>query len=121
MFLADLIIVLLIVAMLTAIFGAGYRRHRGSSLFAFFILLLTLTWAVGIWVVPFGYPVYGVYWLPFLTAGVLFAVLLVALIPPSGVAVARARETAPEPGFFGVFFWILMLILMLVIITGYLY
>lgn len=127
MFISDLIFVIIIVAVLTAVFGAGFGRRRGSSLLAFFLILFALTWATGLWVVPFGVPVMGTYWLPFLTLGVLFSILLLALAQPvrpveEEEVNPRQREAAtPDREAFGVFFWILMVLLFLAIIAGYAY
>jgi len=124
MLIVDFVVVLIIVLVLTAAFGAGYRRHRGAPLMAFFLILFTLTWAVGVWALPVGYPLLGVYWLPFLAAGIVFTLLLLVLLPPpprSSGATSCGSVSASETELFGVYFWILIVALMLVVLSGYLY
>ena len=87
------------------------------------------------WLTPIGPPIWGVPWLSFLWIGLLFALLVAALIPPSErerrapgrpLEAERAEETRiveEEPTgaeiAFGIFFWLLLLFLIISIIWHY--
>ncbi len=84
MFLVHFLFAALVAVLLTAIFAAGFRiRGPWANAAAFFTILLLATWAGGIWHTPFGPPLWGVYWLPFLIVGLIFALMLAAfnLVP----------------------------------------
>lgn len=123
MFLAALFVALVVALILTAIFGAGFRRHRwGAPLVAFFLLLFLITLTVGVWAEPVGPVVWEVPWLQFIIIGVIFALLLSALIPPARPAELTPPEvgaTAVAVGFFNAFVWIGLLILILALIARY--
>jgi hypothetical protein len=83
MILVDFLIAFFVALLLSSIVFLGLRRTGPwtSFLFLFFALFLA-TWAGGIWITPIGRPLAGVYWLPFLMAGVVFALLLAVAVPP---------------------------------------
>ena len=127
MFFGHLIFALIIAMMLAAVFGAGIRRHRwGTDLLLFFILLFLFTWAAGVWVTPIGPVLLGVPLFTFLFAGLLFALLLAALIPtpnvdrkfsaPQREARKAERETAVA---VDALIWILIVGLIIAIIFSY--
>jgi hypothetical protein len=117
----ELIFAILVALVLTVIFSAGFRRHRGPSLIAFLVLLILLIWAAGVWIAPIGDPFFGIYWITYLIAGIVFALLLVALIPPSRPNEKRrhGETTSEEYYVFGAFFWLLIVALTLIILAGY--
>lgn len=126
MFLLDLLFVFMFALLLTALFGAGFCRHRDSGiLLGFFIVLFLAIWAGGIWIVPFGPYLWGVPWLTFLLMGLLMALLLSTFSTPDwrprtrAEAVARAEEASAAVVFFNVFFWILVVVLIVAIIARY--
>lgn len=75
---------------------------------------------------PFGPKFAGVQWLPFLIVALIIAFLIAAAIPPSysrprtseseDLRRARTREVSR---FLGIFFWILVVILLAALIARY--
>lgn len=123
---SDLLLVLLVTLVLTAIFVVGFRRQRTGQIIAmFFIILFLATWAVGLWIVPLGPKFLGVSWVSYLIAGLLMALLLTALIPLAKSPGARdettkeAEEKTVAIAVFDIFFWILIIGLIAAIILRY--
>lgn len=84
----EFILAFLIAAVLTAVFVLIARKlHRRNGFTWFFLIVLTATWAGGVWLQPIG-PLYAdVYWMPFLAAGLIMAVfasILQLRRPPRG-------------------------------------
>jgi hypothetical protein len=79
-----------IALVLSLVFAAVIRR-RGPRVgfFWFFLLIFLATWAIGVWVQPFGPSLWGGYWLPFLIAGFIVALL----------ATLNALRQAPDEPF----------------------
>jgi len=137
MFLIHLLFALVISLLFTAIFAAGFRRHRSKGGLAFyFILLFIATWAIGIWISPFGPTIMGAFLLPFLISGFLFALLLTALMPPLPPSSKkniqadiqetkqRLRSTARFGATFlilDIFLWIFIIGMILTILTHYIW
>ena len=83
MILVDLLIALAVASLLAAVVFLLLRTTGPWASFPLLFLALFLaTWAGGIWLAPIGRPVGGVYWLSFLMAGIVFALLLSAVVPP---------------------------------------
>ena len=127
MFLVDFIIAfsiaIIFVLILRAIFG---RRAPFGSVWILLLFLFLVTWAGGLWLVPFGPTLFDVTWLPFLVVGVFIAIILATTVPPEPkhprtVEEARAEETAAT-GLAGltVFFWITILLTIIAILLAYL-
>ena len=126
MFWVDLFFAFLVAAVLSVVLVGltGWRRPRREeegmwpSLIALFVVLVLMVWAGGVWVTPFGPPVWGGYWAPFLLVGVMVALLIATLTtaarPPRARREPRvegeieAEEAAAS--FFGLFFWLLLVI-----------
>jgi hypothetical protein len=134
MFVHDLMAAFIVALFLSLILSWIFRwrwpgRERTlSSVLVLFIVLFLIIWVGGIWVVPFGPPTWGIYWLPFIAVGVLFSVILIALIPPrrprtmreaKNQAERRAATAALTETALGVFFWIMMIVLIGAIIMKY--
>jgi hypothetical protein len=107
----------LIIAFLLSI-TYGTRRPLKSAL-AFFVVVFLLIWSAGVWILPFGPTWGGVFWMPFLVVGLVIAVLIATLLPDRPPKDEReeksdAVQEATELSSVGIFFWILVLIL----ITG---
>lgn len=126
MFFLDLLFALVIAILLTALFGLLFRRMAmGTGLLLFFLVLFLASWAGGVWLTPFGPPLFGVSWLSFLFIGLFVALILTALIPPvrppRTLEEARVQaETEAETTFIiDIFFWILLLGLLVVIVITY--
>lgn len=126
----DLIIaffVALILSLLLAlVFGWERPGHAGvwpSLLFLFFIIFVA-AWAGGVWIQPYGPVNWSVYWLPFLIVGILFALLLVAVVPPKRPrsrreAKQQAKEVAENDAALSFFFWVFLIALVIAAIVGY--
>jgi hypothetical protein len=112
---------------LSAVFIAGFRK-RGpwDNYLLFFAVVFLGSWAGGIWFTPLGPPWGGVYWLPFLIVGLIFALLLAAVASPfppdTTVQLLAPGETSPEKRkqiVLGVYFWLLIFALVVLIVTRY--
>jgi hypothetical protein len=125
MFIADFLFALAVGLLLTALFGAVFRtRGPGAAWWTFLLIVFLAAWAGGLWVRPFGPPLFGVTWLPFLLMGLFFALLLAAAIPvrpprTRAEAIAQARAEEATVTAIGVFFWILLIGLLVSILLGY--
>ncbi len=116
--LAASLIALIVVAFFTA-FAGGLGPSR--EVLGVFLLTVLVTWSVGVWVAPFGPALWGRYWLPFLVPGLLFLLLLAALVPTRRApptyqeAVDRARADDASAGTALValsgLFWVLIVAL----------
>lgn len=117
---------LIIAAILSAVFGVGFRRYGPWEGFvSFFLVLLLAAWAGALWMQPFGPPLLGFYWLPVFALTLLIAVLLASTTPSSRYrppserpAGGAAQETAAERGL-DAFFWVVLGLLLVMILTGY--
>lgn len=157
MFLIDLlfafVIALVAAAILAPLIAGGTRSAAAGGVearaafwpaFMFvFLIVLAVTWAGGIWTAPFGPPLWGSYWLPFLIVGFVVALLIAAMIPrkrrrrrgrrAAGVAASpggpqgKLAPTGPERAededeaglILGIFFWAVIMVLALAILIGY--
>jgi hypothetical protein len=127
MFWKDLITALIISLGLSAIFIAGFRKKGPwDNFLVFFAIIFLTSWAGGIWISPLGPPIGGVYWLPFLIIGLTFALLLAAVTSPfprdTTVRLVEAGEKTPEKRkamVLGVYFWLLIFALVIMIVTRY--
>ncbi len=127
MFLSELIIALIIALMLSVIFVYGFRRAGPwPSFFLFFIIIFLATWAGGLWINPIGPSIRGVFWLPFLLVGAIFALLLAAATPPSPKETTIELKTKKQlkkekriEAALNLFFWILIMALTIAIVIGY--
>ena len=127
MILIDLLFAFLLAFFVAALFGGrGVRRAGVWPIFLFFfLLLLPLTWAGGIWLTPFGPTLWGGYWLPFVATAIIAALVFATLLPP-------ARSPRP-PGdsdrvegdagslAIGIFFWVILALLIAAIFSQYAY
>lgn len=130
MLFADLIAALVVAIALSLILGAfmGWERpgRTGvwpSLLFLFFILFLG-TWFLGALARPFGPPLWGVYWLPFVVIGLIVAMILAAAVPPRRPRTYREAKQRTETAFeaqaaLGTFFWVLFIILIVALTVRY--
>ena len=124
----------LIVALILSASFAFVIRRRGSrkGFFWFFLLIFLATWAVGIWIKPFGPSLGGIYWMPFLIIGmliVLFVAVITPLPPPKGRhetldmldQIEKDREVKQFAYIsLNVSFWILLFVLIILILVRYL-
>ncbi len=122
MFFVDLIFALLVGLLLAVLFSALFDARGPWDVFWAFLLIVILgSWVGGLWLVPFGPVLFDVAWIPFLLAGLFFALLLAAATPPRRTVV---RGGAAAPGSeaalaFSIFFWILLAGFIAAIILAY--
>lgn len=133
--LLELLIALVIAAILSAIlFGVGwgppYREGTRGGLLAWFVILLLVVWAGGVWVTPFGPHLRGVAWIPFVITGVLVLLLLFTAVPRPWRLPRTRREAVEQAEIarqeeiigasaFGCLFWLLMFALIVVLLSRY--
>ena len=125
MFYRELIFALLIALTLSAIFVGSRRFESWPGLVVFFFIVFLAAWAGGIWLTPVGRPFWGVYWAPFLIAGLIFALVLAASSPPRlpryrGEALRQAEKEKNVEAAAGMLLWVLMAVLVVAIVTRYL-
>ncbi len=134
MFLVEFLFALGVALLLTGIFSLAFR-YRGpwDVWWLFLLIILLVAWAGGLWIEPIGPPLFDIYWLPFLLVGLIFALILAAAAPPRPPSVRRAPRTprirrAATPTTpaeeetalaVGLFFWLMLVSLVVVILMGY--
>jgi hypothetical protein len=116
-----------IAVLFTLVFAVGVGGHRrGEPLMTFFLLLLFLTWAGGLWLKPMTFGGQPAPWLGYLLAGLIFAALLAVLIAPAprrrpgSTAIAAKSEGQKEFIALNLVFVLFILVLILAIVGGYL-
>lgn len=129
MIVKDFLFALLVATLLTALFAGAFRRTGpwGTVLW-FFVVVLLAAWAGGVWARPAGPAMVGVYWLPFVTVGLLVALLLAAAAAPrpprtpqeAAERIPESDEAAAAAVALSWFFWILVLALGVPILIHYL-
>jgi hypothetical protein len=127
MFWKQVLCALATAAGLSAIFIAGFRKKGPwDNLLLFFAVVFLASWAGGVWFSPLGPPIGGIYWLPFLSMGLIFALLLAAVTSPfsrdTTVQFVKAGEKTPEKRrdmVLGIYFWIMISALVVLIVTRY--
>lgn len=108
----------------------GWRRPQAppdepvslSALFFVAILFLT-TWAIGVWITPYGPLVWGVPWFALLLVALLVSLLVGVAAPQSaqgGRSGSRTTEVAEVVSAvgFGIMFWALVVVLVAVALFG---
>jgi hypothetical protein len=121
----DVLMALAVALLVTLIFSAVLRtRGPWASAPVFFVLVFLASWAGGLWITPFGPPVFGIYWLPFLAVGALCALLL-AVIPGRRTqsrkeAIQQIRAQEMTTRVLSGLMWIMIVGLILVIAAAYL-
>jgi hypothetical protein len=127
MWVGDVLFALFVALLLTAIFAGGFRRSGPwTGFIVFFIIIFLASWAGGIWIGPIGSAVFGIFWIPFVFAGLIFALLLAAVVParPMQREAELKRKVEEEIAArkeLDAFFWILVGLLILAVILGYVY
>ncbi len=126
MIFVELLFALAIALFFTVVFTVLGRRARSWPIVLVFFLLIFLgAWAGGIWITPVGPTFIGIYWISFFTAGLIFALLLVAVTAfssrPSQDSKDEIREEEDLEITISMFFWILLLALVVAIIIGYIH
>ena len=126
MILWDLFFVLGVGFVITAIFTVGFRKvgwWGGVGLFFLFIILAS--WAGRLWIHEIGPSIMGVYWLPMVVIGFIFALIIASTLLNSpmresdAIHIEESEESAEKA--LNIFFWILLACLVIMIILGYIY
>ena len=131
---ADVLFVLFVAVILTAVFGAGLRRTGPwTGWWWFFLIVLLGAGLAAVWARPIGPPLFGVTgWIPIIFLGFILALLLAAATPGTppqrrdervqpADRVEAEREAAAATAtvaVVGVFFWILLAVIPAAIIIG---
>ena len=92
----------------------------GGFLWLFLVIFLG-AWAVGLWAEPVGPVAWGVAWFPILFAALIIG-LIIAAIPEPGARLtepAPADEAEAAAAGVGLFFWLLIALLVVAIMFGY--
>jgi MFS family permease len=129
---AELVTALVIAGTLSYLFAHNLkRRGNRSGFFWFFLLIFMITWAGGLWLMPFGPALLGIHWLPFATIGLVGAIVVSLL---AGRRYPRNRhETIDllervEKGrelqkvtylSLNIFFWLVLLVLVMAVVFRY--
>ncbi|MFP4477036.1 MAG: hypothetical protein ACLFOY_15860 [Desulfatibacillaceae bacterium] len=132
MLIVDLVLALLFALIVSLLFLAVLKTRNPWASFPLFLLILFLaTWAGGAWMSPFGPVVWGSPILPFLFIALIVGLLLAAAAAAPSEDIARSAGEHPDPAAgkqaerevvraIGVFFWILVVILLVALIVRYL-
>jgi hypothetical protein len=133
MILLELLFALLVALFLGGLFALAARKGGRRTGFSWvFLILFLATWAGGVWAKPFGPSLWGVSWLPFVLAGLIFFLIMAVLAPKQPprdryetIEMLDRIEREKKLDHFtyislSVFFWILLLILLTAIIIRYL-
>ena len=124
MFLIHFILALCISVLLTGFFTVIVRRTTTLPLFIFFLIVFLGTWVGGIWIMPLGPTIGGVFWLPFFFTGLILSLLLLAVLPPGPPRVVFRRRVQIDreektEEIIGIFFVVLMTALIVGIVGRY--
>jgi hypothetical protein len=111
----------------------GIRGPWGSAWTLFLVLFLAI-WVTGLYVSPVGPVYWGIAWIPIIFAGILFSILLIAVMPDASRNRRRLKNgienesketnlsdidsTEITSTTIGGFFWILIMLFTLAIIVG---
>jgi hypothetical protein len=121
MFWVDLIFIIVFAALLSSLIGYGLGwRHparadaTGSAVLFMFFILFFIMLAANTWLQPWGPVVVGTPWLSLLVVG-----LVVCLLETPPAPGAAPPEKAVAGAVFGVFFWVLILVLLVAVGLSY--
>lgn len=115
---------------ITVVFSLAFKNTGPwGGFWIFFILMFFISFGAGEWAAQRGPSAWGYYWAPGLIAAIVFALVLAATSPGSHAPRSNLKHRSnvdtkenTEVGFstavFGVFFWILIVLLALIAIAG---
>ncbi len=129
MFWLDLIFAFFFALVFLFLLQMVFRRKVPWPMIFVFIFFLFFIWAAGTWITPFGPRVWHGFWLPFFIAGLIFTLLLAAILPPRPSSRKtielpvkddpHAQERGEGPLIAGIFFWIVLFMMILAVIFRY--
>jgi hypothetical protein len=133
MFILELLFAFITALVLSTLLALKWGREATRTGFFWLLLLIFLaSWAGGVWVRPFGPLLWGIHWLPFLSAGLIaaliFAVSALQRPPRSRHETIKMLERIRREKELGqatyitlsFFFWVLLFVLTAVIVIRYL-
>ena len=101
-------------------------ERQGRDIWPVFLLLFLVIWVGGLWVQPFGPPVAGVYWLPFVMVAIFVGLFWAAMPPPPRrhrdqdvIAAPHEEERTAAVLGLGILFWVLLVGLALTAVARY--
>ncbi len=120
------IITAIIISLLFAVIFYYFFRVRGpwGAFWTFFLVLFLAVWAAELWITPVGPYFYDIAWVPLVFVGLLVAIGLAAATGmPERIGRKRLEEGAPAPeeaeaATLGIFFWLLLAVLITVVLIG---
>ena len=119
------IVASLLMALIITVFFSGVLKHSGpwDAIWLVFITIFLASWAGYLWINPFGPMVMGVSIMPIFVVGLIFAFILAAVTVPKRRVVKdlEIKEDIPSDTkvAIGIFFWIVLILLVVAIVTGY--
>ncbi len=126
MFWMDLLFAVFFTLIFVLLLGGLFRRRSPWPVFYLFMLFLFVIWAGGVWITPFGPPLWQGFWLPFFVMALVFALLIAALLPPRRVSRKTTELGVEEPPVkqgatmvIGAFFWVLLFVMIFAVIANY--
>ncbi len=118
--------VTLIAALIFTLIFAGFFRGKGpgplGGLFLFFIIIFLTTWSGQLWISPVGPLYFGVDWILLIFTGIVFSLLMIAISAPLAAPPKTNDPATPEKEAgvaIGVFFWVLLILLVIAIVGGH--
>lgn len=125
MLLAQVLTALVIGLVFSLLFGLLFREREGAPSFLLvFVLFFFFAWAGGLWLVPWGPVMFGVYWLPSAAVTLLIFLLIASFVPRTPRTRREAREQIEVKQTavvaFSFIFWIVIGALGASILIGYL-
>ncbi|MGZ3900630.1 MAG: hypothetical protein ACXVNM_04385 [Bacteroidia bacterium] len=119
------IVAAFLMALIITVFFSGVLKHSGpwDAIWLVFITIFLASWAGYLWINPFGPMVMGVSIMPIFVVGLIFAFILAAVTVPKRRVVKdlEIKEDIPSDTkvAIGIFFWIVLILLVVAIVTGY--
>ncbi|MCE3226412.1 MAG: hypothetical protein K0S32_963 [Bacteroidetes bacterium] len=118
------IVAALVMALAITIFFSSVLRTKGpwGAVWLIFITIFLASWAGYLWITPFGPMVLGVSVAPIFIVGVIFAFILAAVSVPAKrkkMKTEEEKEVDEATIAIGIFFWIVLAILLVAIVSGY--
>lgn len=111
-----------LVALVITVFFSRVLKNKGpwDAVWLVFLTIFLASWAGYLWINPFGPLVLGVSVAPIIVVGLIIAFILAAVSTPARKTTVEGEETPPDTKLaIGIFFWIVMALLMVAIASGY--
>lgn len=135
---AEFIAAILIALFFTLLIRLAFKvRGPWGSFWSFALILLLGVWAASLWINPVGPVYFGVAWIPLFFVGLTLALVLAAATPtaqeqeaiaveqgqshPANDAESVSRQRKQDTGMAAIsgFFWIMIIVFAVAIVSGY--